>query len=286
MKTIFHTFIAILIFGIMAMSFTNKTNPKTSILIQSDDRKISSLSLSQSATIISNRLKDFSSEKFEITIIPEKNQIQVTLMNEQDLKTIENLIIQKGTLAFYETYNHKSLAELLKGNDHLFSLFTTVTANKSSAEIGCTSSVKVEKINDYLNTLGLDRKCKFAWSQHFDGSEVCLYALKTNGGNAALLSGADIESVTSNQDKTSKNNEIDIRFKKSSVKLWAKATKRNINNAIAIVLDNNVISAPIVCSEINGGHSTITGNYTQAEVRYIAAIGNNGELPLHFKILK
>ena len=132
----------------------------------------------------------------------------------------------------------------------------------------------------------LEQLKKEAWSQHFDGSEVCLYALKTNGGNAALLSGADIESVTSNQDKTSKNNEIDIRFKKSSVKLWAKATKRNINNAIAIVLDNNVISAPIVCSEINGGHSTITGNYTQAEVRYIAAIGNNGELPLHFKILK
>ncbi len=284
MKTIFHTFIAILIFGIMVMSFTDKTNPKTSILIQSDDSKISSLSLSQSATIISNRLKDFSSEKFEITIIPEKNQIQVTLMNDQDLKTIENLMIQKGTLAFYETYNHKSLAELLKGNDHLFSLFTT--ANKSSAEIGCTSSMEVEKINDYLNTLGLDQKCKFAWSQHLDSSEVCLYALKTNGDKAALLSGADIESVKSNQDKASKNNEIEIRFKKSSVELWAKVTKHNINNAIAIVLDNNVIAAPVVCSEIAGGHSTITGNYTQAEVRYIAAIGNNGELPVSFKILK
>lgn len=284
MKNILYSIIAIIIFGMIAMDFTNKANTKNIILIQTVDNKVSSVSLSQSAKIISNRLKDFSSEKFDVTIIPEKNQIKVTLINGWDLKAVENLLMQKGTLAFYETYNHKSLSELLNGNNHLFSLLNNT--NNSVAEIGCASIVNIEKINDYLNTLGLDPKCKFAWSQHFDNSDKCLYALKIDSGKRALITGADIESVKANQDKASKNNEIEIRLKESSVELWADATKRNINKAIAIVLDNNVLSAPTICSVINEGRSTITGNFTQTEARYIAALGNNGELPISFKVIK
>lgn len=268
------------------MGFTNKSNTTHRILIQSTDSKISSVKLSQSAEIITNRLKSFSTEKFDVTAFPDKNQIQVTLTNNWDLKVAEDLAIHKGALAFYETYNRKSLSELLTGDYHLFSLFNAGNANDSSAEIGCTSIKEVEKINDYLNTLGLNQKCKFVWSRDSDNSDACLYALKINSEKGALITGTDIESVKFNQGKASKNNEIEIRLKESAVELWADATKRNINNAIAIVLDNNVLSAPIVRSVITGGHSIITGNFSQIEAKYIAALGNNGELPGSFKVVK
>ena len=137
-----------------------------------------------------------------------------------------------------------------------------------------------------MRTLKLEQQCRFAWSQNFDNSNTCLYALKMKGDKAALINKSDIESVKFNYNKSSKNNEIEIVLKKSAIGLWAEATKRNINNAIAIVLDNKVISAPIVRSEIDGGKCIITGNFTQAEAKYIAALGNNGELPLNFKIIK
>jgi preprotein translocase subunit SecD len=68
--------------------------------------------------------------------------------------------------------------------------------------------------------------------------------------------------------------------------LWADATKRNINYSIALLLDDKVLMAPTIRSEINGGNCEITGNFTQRELRFIAAIGNNRELPVGFVLLK
>lgn len=286
MKTILYSLIAIIVFGIIATGYTNKVALKNSILIVSTDSNISSDLLSQSAKIISNRLKSFSSEKFDITVNSSKNQIQVVLTNDWDLKAVENLLIQKGALAFYETYNHRSFAELLNGDNHLFSLLNSVDTNKLSVKIGCTSITDIDKVNDYLSTIGLDQKCKFAWRQISGNSEICLYALKLNSEKGALIVGSDIESVKSNQDKELKNFELEIMLKKSAIELWANATKRNINNAIAIVIDNNVLSTPIVNTVIDSGKCEITGDFTQSEVRYFAAIGNNGVLPVSFKVVR
>ena len=286
MKTILYALIAILIFGTIATRFANKASLENGILIQSVEKNISSVSLSQSAKIISDRLKDYSSEKFDITINPEKNQIQVIFTEKWDLKTAENLLVKKGTFAFYETYDHKSLSELLNGDTHLFSLLRGSDPNNSAAKIGCTSIADVDKVNGYLNSLGLNQKCKFSWGQVSDNSEICLYALKSDVEKGVLLTGTDVESMKFNQDAASKDYYIEIRFNKSAAELWHDATKRNINHAIAIVLDENVICAPIVRSEINNGICQIAGDYTENQVRYFAAIGNNGVLPVSFKVVK
>ncbi len=285
MKTIIYSIIAIFIFSIIATSFTNQENKNKNILIQTTDINASSVLLTQSANIISNRLKDFSSEKFELIVMSEKNQIQIILSGIWDLEATENLLIQKGSLAFYETYNAESLAKLLNGDNHLFSLLNS-SANNSDVKIGCTSHTEIGKVNDYLETLDLNQQCKFAWNQHYINSDVCLYALKLNNEKGALLKGTDVESMNYNQDKVSKTPYIEIRFNKSAFELWSDATKRNINNAIAIVLDDAVISAPIVQSVINNGNCQITGDFTRDQTKYIAAIGNNGELPINFILVK
>ena len=61
---------------------------------------------------------------------------------------------------------------------------------------------------------------------------------------------------------------------------------KNINNAIAIVLDNKVIYAPVLKSVIEGGKCSITGDFTKPQVQYLAALCNNGELPVSFKVVK
>ncbi len=286
MRTILYLFIAIFVFGILEPSFTNRVLAQNSILIQSADNKTSSILLAQSAQIISARLKDFSAEKFDLKVIPEKNQIQLSFTSNLDLKTVEKLLTQKGSLAFYETYDRTGLTGLLNGDKKLFSLFADSQGNQSDTKIGCTTVAEVEKVTNYLKTLKQVEKCKFAWDQHFENSKVCLYALKTDGKKGALIVGGDIESVQYNQDKASKDNAISIKLKKSAIGLWADATKRNLNHAIAIVLDNHVLAAPIVRSVITGGLCEITGDYTQNQAKYIAALGNNGELPLIFKIIK
>ncbi len=281
MKTKIYFLLAVIVFGIITAAFPVKANAAQTILIQSTDINISKTALSQSAKIISNRLKDFGNEKFELRIIPERNQIQVTFPDNMDLNVAEKLLTQKGEIGFYKLYNRMSLPELLKDSQHLFSLLKNNDKN-NLAEIGCCSISESFRVNEYLQSLEQNPTCKFVWSQSSKNSDVCLYALRTE--KAPLLSGVDIESMKSGKD----NNHfyIGINFNKPAVALWAEITKQNIGNPIAIVLDNTVLATPIVRSVIEGGKSMITGDYTQMEVKLIAALGNNGELPLSFKVLK
>ena len=156
----------------------------------------------------------------------------------------------------------------------------------TGAKIGCCTVSEAGGVNDYLNTSGLNQKCRFAWNRFTEGSDACLYALKLNAGKESLLSGADIESVTASQEGSSENYSIGFRFKESAVNLWAEATKSNINSEIAILIDNQVIYSPVVKSEVRSGICTITGIMSQQEARYFSALGNNGQLPVGFKVLE
>lgn len=139
---------------------------------------------------------------------------------------------------------------------------------------------------NFLKPFSLNQKCKFAWGQSSGDNNVCLYALRLEEGKDALLTGSDIKIVKFNQDKASGTYELGIEFKKPAVKLWANATRRNINNAIAIMLDNKVIYAPVLKSVIEDGKCSITGDFTKLQVQYLAALCNNGELPVSFKVVK
>jgi hypothetical protein len=286
MRTIVFALIAILILGWFAPGLTNKANATNTILIQSTDKHVSSEMLARSAEIVTGRLKDYSSEKFEVTIIPERNQIKVILTDTWNLKKIETLLLQKGALAFYETFNHDRLAELLKGDEHLYSLFNNPGLNVPSGQVGCIAFTETEKVNDYIKTLALNHLCKFAWSPLSDQADVCLYALRSDSEKGAPMTGKDVESVKCAVDNSSGSSYIEIRFKEASAPLWSDLTKRNIGHTIAFVLDDMVISAPMVHEAISGGECQITGNFTSDEARTMAALANNGELPVGFEMVK
>lgn len=277
--------VAIVFFGILAMGFINGPQSKHTILIQSNDSKISSFTLTQSADIITKRLQSFSNEKFEIKTIPGKNQIQVVVPDKEDLKIIENLITQKGALEFYEAYSYGDLTQLLNGDSSLLKLFHSSTPNESSPTIGCIPVSEINTVVQYLNSAGLNAKYKFAWSNYFDKPEICLYALRTEAANLIPLTGNDIQSFEVKYDADRHTDNIDFKFKAPAVKVWADVTRRNIDRAIAIVMDNQVLYSPVVRDEISGGNCTISGDFTKTQVQYIVAIGANGELPVSFSIV-
>jgi preprotein translocase subunit SecD len=285
MKSVLYIFVAIFIFGILQPAFTKKAPQLNSIVIQATDNKVSTQQLELSAKIISGRLTDFGSEKFEVNILPEKGQIAIHSTNIQDRNIMERLLTQKGEMAFYETYDRNSLFGVLKGDAGLFSLLTETNASISHSKIGCTAQQNVKGVQTYLDKMGVVKDCKFAWDQSPDGENVCLYALKVIGIKGSLITGTDIESVEISQDNTSKSPVIFITLKQEVAKAWADATRRNINHAIAILLDDKVLAAPVVRSVMESGKCSITGNYTLSEAKYIVALGNNDELPLEFKIV-
>ena len=69
--------------------------------------------------------------------------------------------------------------------------------------------------------------------------------------------------------------EIDLHFTKAGAETFARVTRENINQRLAIVLDNEVISAPVIQSEIPGGNAQITGSFTAEEAQQLASALEN-----------
>lgn len=80
--------------------------------------------------------------------------------------------------------------------------------------------------------------------------------------------------------------EISIEFTASGTKLFAAATKRNLQKPIAIYLDDQLLSAPTVESEIVTGKGVITGKFTVEEARTLAVQLNAGALPVPVKLIE
>ena len=69
-------------------------------------------------------------------------------------------------------------------------------------------------------------------------------------------------------------------------KTWRRMTADNIERSIAIVLDDYVYSYPTVRSEISGGMSSISGNFTVDEAKDLANILKAGKLPAPARIVE
>jgi len=282
MKSLLYSIIAIFVLGIFMGSCNLQPQMKSVFVLQPANSNVSADMLSQTATIITNRLKFVNTAKFEVAVEPGQNQIKVSLANGWDSTAVLQLFNERGFLGFYETFDHQEVLDLMKGDNHLFELMKSQQSNPQDAILGYATADDTAAVNSYIKTTPTTHGINFAWSEIPERQVFCLYALK----NKPLLTDADIEHVNCSNNQMGGGYAIEMMFKKPAIGIWADATKRNMNKAIAIMLDGKVLLAPIVMTEITGGHSSITGRFTQLEAKCIAAIVGNGELPVNLQVVK
>jgi len=79
--------------------------------------------------------------------------------------------------------------------------------------------------------------------------------------------------------------EIQIEFTDEGSTLFEKLTEKNINKKLAIYLDGQPISAPVVKEKISGGRAVINGDFTTEEAKKLAQRLNAGALPVPIKLI-
>ena len=112
-----------------------------------------------------------------------------------------------------------------------------------------------------------------------------LYAIRVTERNGRAPLEGDV--ITDAQDTYDQYGRpcVSMQMNVDGARRWAALTKANKNRAIAIVLDNNVYSAPNVENEITGGNSQITGNFTAEDTRDLANVLKSGKMPAPAKIV-
>ncbi len=79
---------------------------------------------------------------------------------------------------------------------------------------------------------------------------------------------------------------VALSFDARGGRLFEKITGENVGKRLAIVLDDNVYSAPVIRDKISGGRAQITGNFTTDEARDLAIVLRAGALPAPVNILE
>jgi preprotein translocase subunit SecD len=95
-----------------------------------------------------------------------------------------------------------------------------------------------------------------------------------------LLTGKDLEAATVGFNPQNGAAEVLLTFTPQGTKYFADITKRNIGQPVLIVLDDEVIQAPVVQSEIPNGQASITGGYTTEQAKTLSIALNAGALPV------
>lgn len=193
--------------------------------------------------------------------------------------------------------------EEYKNENPLFSvMYPSVDNNNRYTEspiVGYVRALDTAIVNQYLGYQEVldvfPRDIAFMYSMKPVGDQndpknktkiYALYAIKkgSSDGEAPLDGGA----ITNSKKDIDQSGQVVVNMQMNSdgARTWSDLTKRNVGNFIAIAVDNQIVSAPVVNTQIDGGNSVIQGGFTQEEAQDLSNMLKIGKLPASAKIIE
>ncbi|MBR2859543.1 MAG: protein translocase subunit SecDF [Alistipes sp.] len=186
----------------------------------------------------------------------------------------------------------EEVARFSRERNPLLALLNPAYAN--GAVLGAATAADIATINKYL-ALPEVRDCfpsdvRFKWGIKGDklaNGQYFLYAIKVEraDGNAPL-DGSVISDARATYAQTGANAEVSMAMNSNGITEWAQLTGENVGKCIAIVLDGYVYSAPVVRGKIEGGNSSISGDFTIQEAQDLANVLKSGKVPAPARIIQ
>jgi preprotein translocase subunit SecD len=124
------------------------------------------------------------------------------------------------------------------------------------------------------------------------GDDEVLKGTKKEGGNTyvvekrVMVSGEDLVDAQPGFDQRTSEPIVSFRFNSSGARRFGQVTQENVGKPFAIVLDNEVISAPVIREPIIGGSGQISGNFTVEQANDLAILLRAGALPAPLTIVE
>jgi len=212
---------------------------------------------------------------------------------------------QKGPDALKDKANAADAVSLFGKNALIPNVYQSQNGGAQPAQgpvVGFAAVNDTARIDKYLSSAAvksvIPSNLRFLWgvkpidkddSKQFgdDIKRVELFAVKLSGPkNGPVLTGDVVTDARSEIDQQKGGWEVSMSMDPQGAQQWeeitaeaAPKTPNSRGQAIAIVLDNNVYSAPGVINKISGGVSSISGNFSQEDTKDLANVLKAGRLP-------
>ena len=263
------------------------------------------MAIDNSFQVLSKRIDRFGVTQPNIQKISGGNgRILVELPGVKEPERVRKLLQGTASLEFWPTFTSAEVYNQILEAEKIIAASlndTTVVApirevlaleNTGYARIGIAHYADTSKINSYFAMpevkAVLNKGLIPMWSaKPIAGSEnhFELVAIKDEG-NGAPLDGDAVAEARAQFAQDGGDAEVSMSMNREGAKVWARLTGDNINRQIAIVLDGLVYSYPNVNDKIEGGNSSITGNFTPEEAQDLANVLECGKLPAPAKIIQ
>ncbi len=246
-------------------------------------QQIEEQSVGKSIEVIRNRIDEFGVTEPEI-LAQGNDRIIVQLPGVRDIERAKDLIGKTARLEF------KIVNDNIPGTT-LMGIMDKAKAQGIIFKKGDRFSDYLKKMNELAKTdlpdgyeLAFEKKVNKATGEEANIPYVVEVAPRITGDDLA-----DARVQINQQEQTPY---VSMEFKPQGAKRFEDTTGENIGKRMAVVLDGNVYSAPVIQAKISGGNAQITlggaGNYNQimAEARDLALVLRAGALPVQLDFLE
>lgn len=200
--------------------------------------------------------------------------------------------VKPGNVQFFETYRFNEIPDSWSAACTWVSAQDSMTPQEDPNGLAALVHISTENKIGYVSENDLIRadfllalqevknkfpkNLKFMWSFHPektpDGKEMyALYAVKIPAGKKAIIDGRHIQSAVIAKSEFTGQPVIRISMNEQGEHDWEVMTSKNVGRAIAITIDNQVLSCPVVNGVIAGGATEISGSFSVAEAEELAA---------------
>lgn len=203
------------------------------------------------------------------TVLPASADLEATLLPEEE----QELVITKSFVEYF--------------NEPYFAM-----SGASGPIVGSVSKLDTAAVNFLLERYKdvFPADVRFKWGfKPIDQRETYfqLFALKGDGSKRGPALGGDVvTNARADQGQQGSAWEVTMAMNSAGASRWATITGAEIGKSIAIVLDNYVYSAPTVNGRIDGGRSSITGNFTPQEAQDLENVLKSGKMQAGVRIVQ
>lgn len=202
-----------------------------------------------------------------------------------DLAGGSHLVFETDTSKISSEKKKTSLSSLKEVIERRVNLFGIAEPNVQTSNFEGKDRIVVElpgvkDTKQAVDIIGKTAQLVFATVQLPESTESAEFMIPTD------LTGADLAESSVAFDKTGGQPSVSITFTKEGGEKFAKITEENVGKRVAIILDNQIISSPVVQEKITGGQAQITGNFTLDEAKKLSIQLNAGALPVPIQLIE
>lgn len=207
-----------------------------------------------------------------------------------DLQGGAHIVFEADTSKLPQQDRDNAMESVKNTIERRVNLFGATEPVIQTAKVGDQRRVIVEipgvtDVNQAIDIIGKTAQLSF-WEEGNLPPELATQSAQAMFSKQTNLTGSDLRRATVTYDSRTGEPQVSLEFNDDGRKKFADITSQNIQKRLAIFLDNQVVTAPVVQQTITDGNAVITGQFTVDEAKQLALELNAGALPVPIHVIE